>query len=76
MKRHVVSEWQRRLRETANHLTSSARDIFGAVTPVAFTPSDPTPDGKTDPAGKPAPNAHRAAGKNDRLPPRERRGRD
>ena len=72
----IVSEWERRLREVVSHLTSSAREIFGQSEPVTFAPPDQTPQRGSDPAEAHPPGALRSASKGDRLPPRERRGRD
>ena len=76
MKQHVVSEWERKLREVANYLASSAREIFGQSEPVAFAPRDRAQRRDHGPAETRTPNTSRSAGTNDRLPARERRGRD
>jgi hypothetical protein len=76
MRRHVVSEWERRLREVALNLTSSVQEIFGRTEAVSYPPPDSTPQRESGPADARPPRVPRAAGKGDRLPPRERRGRD
>jgi hypothetical protein len=76
MGRRNVSGWERKFRNVVAHLTSSAQDLFGNEAAVAYRPPEPAPGRES---GSPAEHAHgvaRAAGKGDRLPPRERRGRD
>jgi hypothetical protein len=76
MRQHVVSEWGRKLRGVATYLTNSAREIFGQSEPVAFSPRERVQWRDQDSADARTPTRSRNAGTNDRLPPRERRGRD
>jgi len=76
MRRHVISEWERRLREVGLHLTSSVQELFGRTEAVSYAPPDSTPQRGSGPAGARPPSAPRSSGKGNRLPPRERRGRD
>ena len=69
-------EWGRKLRNVAAHLTSSAQEVFGPADTVNLAPPAEAPEREGGPADRHPHAATRSAGKGDRLPPRERRGRD
>jgi hypothetical protein len=67
----------RYLRETAIGVSRNVQDLFGTTEAAVVTQPDPTPnrDGGAR-SGRQTPAEGRSPGKGDRLPPRERRGRD
>jgi hypothetical protein len=74
MKRQTA--WGRKLRNVAAHLTSSAQEVFGPGEAVRLTPPGKSPQREGVPSDEHQHTAARPSSKADRLPPRERRGRD
>ena len=68
--------WGRKLRNVATHLTSSAQELFGPAEGVNVTPPTATPQREDGPSDEHPHTTARSSSKTDRLPPRERRGRD
>ena len=66
----------RKLRNMATHLTSSAQEVFGPADGVNVTPPVEAPQREGGPSNEHPHTAARSSSKADRLPPRERRGRD
>jgi hypothetical protein len=72
-----TTEWGRYLRQTAMNATRNLQDLFGAAETAIYTRPDPTPQREDGLSGGGTRRRHsRANGGADRLPPRERRGRD
>ena len=69
-------EWGRKLRNVAAHLTSSAQEVFGPAEAVSLAPPAEAPQREGGPADEHPHTGARSSSKADRLPPRERRGRD
>ena len=77
MAQRPMPRWERTLRRIGSNLVESIGEIFGSGRPVSWRPPDPgrgeetglAHDGHTH-----TPHLH--PDKADRLPPRERRGRD
>lgn len=76
MTRQPVSRWVRGLRNLGMSLVDGIRNIFGSGTAVAYRPPDPEPKRQGDPNHGDQPHASTRPNTGDRLPPRERRGRD
>jgi len=77
MKQRPMYGWERRLRQMGHGLVDGIRNIFGSGEAVVYRPPEPPrhPErgpAQDEPSHTPAPHA----GRGDRLPPRERRGRD
>jgi hypothetical protein len=68
--------WGRRLRNVAAHLTNSAQEVFGPADGVNVRPPREAPQREDGPSDEHPHTAARSSSKADRLPPRERRGRD
>jgi hypothetical protein len=68
--------WGHKLRNVAAHLTSSAQEVFGPGEAVHLTPPAEAPLREGGPSDEHPHTAARSSSKADRLPPRERRGRD
>ena len=67
----------RYLRETAMNVSRNVQDLFGTTEAAVVTQPDPTPNREGGARSGSRNSAEsRASGKGDRLPPRERRGRD
>jgi hypothetical protein len=69
--------FSRYLRETAMNVSRNVQDQFGTTEAAFVTQPDPTPS--REGGGRASNHASaeaRRSGKGDRLPPRERRGRD
>jgi hypothetical protein len=69
-------EWGRYLRQTAMNATRNVQDLFGTVETAIYARPDPPPQRED---GHPSGSTRRTHGRpsgTDRLPPRERRGRD
>jgi hypothetical protein len=67
----------RYLRQTAMNVSRNVQEMFGTTEAVVNTRPDPTPQHENGARSGDQAHAHsRASGKGDRLPPRERRGRD
>ena len=69
-------EWGRKLRNVATQLTSSAQEVFGPAESVRMMPPAEAPQREGGPSREHPHSTVRSSGKADRLPPRERRGRD
>ena len=69
-------EWGRKLRNVAAHLTSSAQEVFGPVEAIRIAPPAPAPQREGGTTDEHPHATARSSRKTDRLPPRERRGRD
>jgi hypothetical protein len=69
-------EWGRKLRNVAAHLTSSAQEVFGPAEGVHVTPPAEAPQREGGPSHEHPHSTARSSGKANRLPARERRGRD
>jgi hypothetical protein len=69
-------DWGRKLRNVAAHLTSSAQEVFGPGEAVNLAPPAEAPEREGGPSNWHPPASTHSLGKADRLPPRERRGRD
>ena len=67
----------RYLRETGMNVSRNVQDLFGTTEAAVVTQPDPTPnhDGVARTVGQTTDAGHRS-GRSDRLPARERRGRD
>ena len=74
MRRQTV--WGRKLRNVATHLTSSAQEIFGPAETVRLMPPAEAPQREGGLSDEHSHTTARSSSKSDRLPPRERRGRD
>jgi len=76
MAHQPMSRWERTLRKIGMNLVDGIRNVFGASTAVAYRPPDPEP--KREGGSHPGDHAHTSmrSKTGDRLPPRERRGRD
>ena len=70
------SVWGRKLRNVAAHLTSSAQELFGRAETVRVMPPSEAPQREGGPSDEHSHTTARSSSKADRLPPRERRGRD
>jgi hypothetical protein len=68
--------WGRKLRNVVAHLTSSAQEVFGAAEAVNLAPPTEAPQREGGPSDEHPHTEARSSSKADRLPPRERRGRD
>jgi hypothetical protein len=68
--------WGRKLRNVAAHLTSSAQEVFGPAEAVRLMPPAEAPQREGGPSDEHPHTDARSSSKSDRLPPRERRGRD
>jgi hypothetical protein len=68
--------WGRKLRNVAAHLTNSAQEVFGLAEAVNLRPPAEAPQREGGPSDEHPHTAARSSSKADRLPPRERRGRD
>jgi hypothetical protein len=68
--------WGLKLRNVAAHLTSSAQEVFGPAEAVPLAPPAQAPQREGGPSDEHPHAAARSSRKADRLPPRERRGRD
>jgi hypothetical protein len=67
----------RYLRNTAMSVSRNVQDLFGTTESAVVTQPDPTPNHEGGPrSGHQSSAEGRRSGKSDRLPPRERRGRD
>ena len=67
----------RYLRETAMNVSRNVQDLFGTTEAAVNTRPDPTPNREGSArSGQHSSAEGRRSGKGDRLPPRERRGRD
>ena len=69
--------FSRYLRETAIKVSQNVQELFGTAEAAVITQPDPTPNREGGGrAGNHTSAEGRRSGKSDRLPPRERRGRD
>ena len=76
MAHQPMSRWERKLRQMGMNLVDGIRSIFGSSTAVAYRPPDPEPKREDGPHHGDHPHASVRSKTGDRLPPRERRGRD
>jgi hypothetical protein len=66
----------RYLRDTGMNVSRNVQDLFGTTEAAVVTQPDPTPSREDARSGQHGSGEGRRAGRGDRLPPRERRGRD
>jgi len=66
----------RYLRQTAMSVSRNVQDLFGTTEAAVVTQPDPTPNREDARSGHHSSAEGRRFEKSDRLPPRERRGRD
>lgn len=66
----------RYLRDTAMSVSRNMQDLFGTTEAAVVTQPDPTPNREDARSGQHGSAESRRAGKADRMPARERRGRD
>jgi hypothetical protein len=67
----------RYLRDTAMSVSRNVQDLFGTTEAAVVTQPDPTPNREdSGRSGQHSSAERRRSSKGDRLPPRERRGRD
>jgi hypothetical protein len=76
MRQRPTPRWERRLRKIGMNLVDSIRNIFGGDDAVAYRPPDPEPKREGGPHHGDHTHTHTPSSADDRLPPRERRGRD
>jgi hypothetical protein len=76
MAQQPMPQWERQLRKIGMNLVDGIRNIFGSSTAVAYRPPEPEP--KREDGLHHGDHAHTSTPPTpgDRLPPRERRGRD
>jgi hypothetical protein len=77
MTRRSMPEWERRIRKVGLRLADGITQLFGSSAAVLYRPPEPTRQNESSasPVG-PAHHVPRPSNAGDRLPPRERRGRD
>jgi hypothetical protein len=66
----------RYLRQTGMNVSRNVQDLFGTTESAIVTQPDPTPSREDPRRGQHSSAEGRRSRKGDRLPPRERRGRD
>jgi hypothetical protein len=66
----------RYLRETGMNVSRNMQELFGTTEAAVVTQPDPTPNREDARSGQHSSGERRRSGRGDRLPPRERRGRD
>ena len=66
----------RYLRETAMSMSRNLQDLFGTAEAAVVTQPDSTPQRDGAPSSRRSSAESRRSGRGDRMPPRERRGRD
>jgi hypothetical protein len=76
MAHRPIPAWQRTLHKMATNLVDGIRNIFGPSDAVAYRPPDPEPKRNDGPQQGEHGQMFRPSSGDDRLPPRERRGRD
>jgi hypothetical protein len=75
MGQRPTPRWERTLRQMGLNLVDGIRNIFGAEAAVAYRPPEPEPK-REGPHHGDHPHTFTPPSADDRLPPRERRGRD
>ena len=75
MRQRPTPRWERMLRQMGMNLVDGIRNIFGAETAVTYRPPEPEPK-REGPHHDDHAHTITPPSADDRLPPRERRGRD
>jgi hypothetical protein len=76
MRQRPTPQWERKLRKIGSNLVDGIRNIFGSSEAVAYQPPKPEPKHEDAPHHEDHPHALTPSSADNRLPPRERRGRD
>jgi hypothetical protein len=76
MRQRATPQWERKLRKMGMNLVDGIRNIFGDSEAVAYRPPDPEPKREDGPHQGDHTHPSMRPSDGDRLPPRERRGRD